>query len=260
MDATKKSNKASYNADITTLSYHFWDISRSESEFRKLEHALNETWRLCGLLKSIIVVNRIDPCIDEFAQKNSNVDIQVENNLKPGELWSLSYDSIANMYKRFDTKFVLTIQTDGYPLREGLSDFVGKWDFIGAPQICDVWWKRLVSKVLRFCPMNGGFSLRSHECCCQAAYWWNKKYSLLGDCNLTIEDWFYTAYLPSKEKSYRKSMMFPDISTALDFSYEAIVPYRRKTKPLGFHNMKSKRILDSLGLYNRKYPVTCVIQ
>ena len=82
--------------------------------------------------------------------------------------------------------------------------------------------------------------------CEAASYWWNKKYSSLGDCNLSIEDWFYTAYLPSKEKSYRNSMLFPDISTALSFSYEAIAPYRRNTKPFGFHNMASKWILDSM--------------
>jgi hypothetical protein len=236
------------NMEVTTLSYHYWNERDSECEFKKLEYALNETWRFCGLLKGVIVVNRVDPWVEKFAEAHRNIDLQVEESLKVGSLWSLSLDSIVNMYKRFNSNYVLTVQTDGYPLREGLNDFVGKWDFIGAPHICDVWWKRLASDVLQFRPMNGGFSLRSRECCEQVSYWWNKKYSHLGDCKVTIEDWFYTAYLPAKEKSYKRAMKFPDVASAVDFSYEAISPYKRSRLPFGFHRMHARNVLTSIGL------------
>ena len=234
--------------NVTTLSYHYWDIGRSKEAFRRLEHALRETWRHCGKLKAVIVVNRVDTWVESFAEQHSNVDLQVEPCLTPGKLWSLSHDCIANLHRRFDTDYVLTIQTDGYPLREGLSEFIGKWDYIAAPHICDVWWKRLASDVLQFRPMNGGFSLRSHECCEQVGYWWNRKYHELGDCHETVEDWFYTAYLPRMERSYRRAMRFPCISTALEFSYEAIGPWKRHRLPFGFHRMDSREILRSAGL------------
>ena len=236
------------NSAVTTLSYHYWNEGRSELEFKKLEFALAETWRHCGFLKGVIVVNRIDDCVKKFAERHSNIDIQVEPALTPGTLWSLSLDSIANMHKRFNTEYVLTIQTDGYPLRSGLDEFVGKWDYIAAPHICDVWWKRLASNILRFRPMNGGFSLRSHDCCDQVGYWWRKKYNSLGDCHDTVEDWFYTAFLPAKERSYKSAMRFPDISTALSFSYEAIGPWNRSKLPFGFHRMDSREALIKAGL------------
>lgn len=236
------------SADVTTVSYHYWNREASQAKFEQLEFALRETWRHCGMLKGVIVTNRIDPWVADFAERYSNVEIQIESMLKPGELFSLSLDSIANMYKRFDTRYALTIQTDGYPLRRGLNDFVGKWDYIGAPHICDVWWKRLASDILQFRPMNGGFSLRSHECCEQAGWWWQHKYHTLGDCHYSIEDWFYTAYLPQKEKSYKKAMRFPGQAQALEFSYEAIGPWKRNKLPFGFHRMDSKAILERCGL------------
>ena len=236
------------NPAVTTISYHYWDRVRSPVEFKKLELALEETWRHCGSLKGVIVVNRLDDCVIKFAERHSNIDVQVDPALVPGTLWSLSLDSIANMHKRFTTEYALTIQTDGYPLRSGLDEFVGPWDYIAAPHICDVWWKRLASNILRFRPMNGGFSLRSHECCDQVGFWWKEKYNSLGDCHETVEDWFYTAFLPSKERSYKNAMRFPDVSTALTFSYEAIGPWRRDKLPFGFHRRDSKEILTGAGL------------
>lgn len=236
------------NLDVTILAYHFWNKDRYAQEFAKISHAFLESWKYCGNQKSVLVVNKVEKCVEDFASLHNNLSIQIEPRLIPGKIFSLSDDCNSRLSTRFDTPYVLTIQNDGWALRSGLNEFIGKWDFIGAPHIRDKWWLKIASQLMNFHPMNGGFSLRSHECCELVSFWWNKKYHQMGDCLSSSEDIFATQFLPKAESSYRKKMKFPRVSDAIKFSYQMMEPYQRDVLPFGFHNINSLNELTRCGL------------
>ena len=235
---------------VTVLAYHFWESEKYVQEFDRIARSFLETWKHCGNLKSVLVVNKIERCIEDFAAQHAHLSIQCESRLIPGNIFSLSNDCNSRLYTRFDTPYVMTIQNDGWPLRSGLEEFVGEWDFIGAPHIRDRWYLRVASSLMKFHPMNGGFSLRSHECCEQVAFWWNGKYKSIGDCLSASEDIFTTQFLPKNEPAFKRVMRFPNVSTALSFSYQKIEPYQRQKLPFGFHNLESLVELRRRGLIN----------
>ena len=221
---------------VTVLAYHFWEKSGYEDAFAKIRHAFEETWRHCGRLKSVLVVNGIAPCVERFVAENENVEVQVEPSLVPGKIFTMSADMNGRLWKRFQTPFVLIVQSDGFPLRPGLDDFIGKYDFIGAPYIRNTWWKQLVARVLNCHVQNGGFSLRSRAVCEAAAHFWNSKYAALGEFADSSEDLFYTKFLPLHERSYRRRFRLGHYKESLLFSYDAIVPVETPAAlPFGFH-------------------------
>lgn len=232
-------------AKVTVLAYFFWNDDGAPEAFGKIAYALEQTWRWCGHLRSVLVVNKRHECVERFGAEHDDVTVQVEPTLQPGSLYSMSVDCISRLHSRFETDYVLIVQDDGYPLRAGLEEFVGMWDFVGAPHVRNRWYLHLASRLLGFHPMNGGFSLRSKLCCEAAARLWTEKYHVLGDCPDTCEDWFYTGYLPKHEPSYKRQMRFPDVRTALRFSYEYLgQKYSIRGIPLGFHREKA---LEQLG-------------
>lgn len=227
------------NADVTVLAYHFWKPDGYEAAFAKVKHAIEETWRHCGFLKTVIVVNERHACVTEFEESHPNVEIQVEPSLVPGDIHTMSVDCNSRLYKRFSTPYVLIVQNDGYPLRSGLEEFVGRYDFIGAPYVRDVWWKNLICRIFNRWTQNGGFSLRSRRICEAAAKYWNEKYSKLGPCVNSSEDIYYTQFLPVHERAYRKSFRLATNRESLRFSWDPIVPVPcPRTQPFGFHGKK----------------------
>lgn len=238
----------SCESKVTVLAYHFWEDEGYDDAFAKVAKAFGETWCHCGKLESVVVVNKVRPCVEKFAAANPQLSIQVEPRLVPGRIFTMSEDCNSRLYTRFSTPYVLIVQNDGWPLRGGLENFTGLWDFIGAPYVRDIWWKRLVANLIGFHPMNGGFSLRSRRCCEEVAKYWNGGYHRMGDCHFSSEDLFVTHFLPKHEPEFRRAMRFPDVRTALAFSYEEIgLPYTGRTKPFGFHR------LDSLEMLLRKF-------
>ena len=231
-------------SDTTILAYHFWTDDGFEESFEKIAHAFVETWKMCGLLKSVVVVNKIQPCVSRFANEHPNLEIQVEPRLIPGQMFTMSEDCNSRLYFRFSTDYVLIIQNDGWPVRSGLDEFVGRWDFIGASLVRNRWYIRLYTRVFDLHLLNGGFSLRSRRCCELAAYWWNTKYHVMGDCHDSIEDVFYTQFLYKKERSYRREMRFADVANAYLFSYEFLAPGKIRHCPFGFHQIRSLRELE----------------
>lgn len=227
--------------EVTILAYHFWKKDGYEDAFAKIEHAFCETWRHCGRLKSVLVVNESAPCVERFASENANVEVQVEPSLVPGKIFTMSADMNGRLHNRFTTPYVLIIQNDGYPLRRGLDDFVGKYDFIGAPYVGLQPWKRFVAWLTNYHVQNGGFSLRSRRICEAAAKYWNEKYHSLGDCEAASEDIFYTGTLVKKEGRYRRSFRLATSRESLMFSWDAIVPIPPpKEVPFGFHGEKAR--------------------
>lgn len=231
-------------SDVTVLAYHFWGREGYETAFEKIAHAFNETWRHCGLLKSVLVVNETAPCVERFVAEHANVEVQVEPSLVPGDIFTMSADMNGRLYMRFATPYVLIIQGDGYPLRPGLGEFVGKYDFIGAPYVGLQWWKTLVAWAMNYHVQNGGFSLRSHAICRAAAWHWNRKYHALGNCKAASEDIFYTETLVKRERRYRRAFRFASSRESLAFSWDAIVPIPKPKKlPFGFHRESTVEIL-----------------
>ena len=225
---------------VTVLAYHFWDAARFDVQFDFLESAIWETWRHCGALKTVLVVNRITPRLEAFAAAGAGrVTLDLCEALTPGSLYSMSVDCSQNLHRRFETEHVLIVQNDGFPIRPGLETFVGAYDFIGAPYVRNTWRNRLVCNALNCWVSNGGFSLRSKRICELASYYWQKKYFKLPDCRKTSEDIFYTETLPLRERAYRRSVRIADYSHALAFSYDAAFPYGGATPPFGFHGPKA---------------------
>ncbi len=226
--------------DVTILAYHFWNANGYEDAFSKIAHAFMETWRHCGKLKSVLVVNECAPCVERFAAENPNLEIQIEPSLVPGKIFTMSADMNGRLFRRFKTPYVLIIQGDGYPLRPGLLDFVGKYDFIGAPYVGLQWWKGLAARLTNYHVQNGGFSLRSRAICEAAATYWNEKYKDMGDCVAASEDIFYTGTLVRRERRYRRLFRFATTHESLRFSWDAIVPIPKPdVLPFGFHGKKS---------------------
>ena len=243
-----KSNQL-VNAEVTVLAYHFWTREGYGAAFAHVQHAIEETWRHCGALKTVLVVNERQPCVDTFAASHPNVEVQEEPSLVPGDIHTMSVDCNSRLYTRFKTPYVLIVQNDGYPLRDGLRDFVGRYDFIGAPYVRDVWWKRLVCRLFSCWTQNGGFSLRSRRICEAAAKLWNEKYSKMGKCANSSEDIFYTQFLPLHDRAYRRTFRLATNRESLRFSWDAIVPIPQpKDLPFGAHGEKSLAALPGNSL------------
>lgn len=222
--------------DVTVLAYHFWGDSGNDAAFSRVECAIRETWLRCGMMKTVVVTNRATSRIGAFAAAFPSVDVQVEPSLVPGRIYSMSADCNGKLATRFVTPYVLIVQNDGFPLRDGIDPFVGKYDFVGAPYVRNVWWKNAVANALNLHVMNGGFSLRSHEICDRAAFHWKRKYHSLPDCDAVSEDLFYTKTLPLHERDYRRTMRLASHREALAFSWDALVSIPQPAAmPFGFH-------------------------
>ena len=239
---------------VTVLAYHFWEEEGYAEAFAKVAHAFEETWKHCGELKSVIVVNQAADCVREFAARHSNVEVQVEPSLVPGKIETMSADCNSKLYSRFTTPYVLIIQADGYPLRPGLEEFVGKYDFIGAPYIRNVWWKNLIAGILGMWCSNGGFSLRSKRICEAAARAWASKWQYKHPCQKTVEDLFYTQTLPLTSLAYRFKFKLANNREALRFSYDPIVEHHPQVPPFGFHREKPRTKKYELAIAHRVCP------
>ena len=234
---------------VSVLAYHFWEEDRFDTEFVFLECAILKTWRFCGMMKTILVVNLVTKGLKTFAERYAGwVEIQIEPSLIPGNIFTMSADCNCRLHSRFSTDNVLIIQNDGFPIRCGLDEFIGKWDFIGAPYVRNKWWLQAADKVINCRVCNGGFSLRSHKICEMASFYWNKRFKSFPDCRETSEDIFYTQTLPNKVRAYRKCVQLPRYSDAIRFAYDAIFPYTEPIVPLGFHGPRAFKILHDMNL------------
>lgn len=226
--------------DVTVIAYHFWEEAGSDAAFKRIECAVRETWLQCGMMKTVLVLNKATEYVQAFARCFPSVTLQLERSLVPGCIFTMSADMNGKLHSRFSTPYCLVVQNDGFPLRPGLDAFIGKYDFIGAPYVGLQWWKQAVARLTNYHVQNGGFSLRSHAICEAAARYWNEKYHFLGDCTAASEDIFYTGTLIKKERAYRRAFRLATSRESLTFSWDAIVPIPRpETLPFGFHGEKA---------------------
>ena len=185
-----------------------------------------------------VIKQRTDELL-AFADRFDRVEIQVEPSLIPGNLYTMSADCDGKFAERFATEYLMVIQDDGFPLRPGLGEFLGKWDFIGAPYVRDKFLPRLAARLLNLWTSNGGFSIRSKRMCDLAAKYWREEYHAYPDCHAVGEDAYYTETLIWKRREYRRTMKFADNRSAIRFAWDAIVPFDVKELPFGFHRAKT---------------------
>lgn len=223
-------------SDVTVVLYFYWKAEDAPSRWPEFEGAILETWRNCGLLKTVVVSNAQHACVGEFACRFKNVKVQIEESLVPGSLRAMSIDCDLRLYSRFDTDYVLIVQNDGFPLRKGLDEFVGRYDYIGAPWVAHATCFDLYPYP-KFSVGNGGFSLRSRRLCKTASAYYKKWFSklpfwwyLLGD------DTFYCKTLRYWFPSIRKEFKWASPTEASQFSVECNTDFLGKDDlPFGFH-------------------------
>lgn len=225
---------------VTVLSYYWGaDTENPDTQFYRIESAFRETWLQCGMLRSVIVTDRPTRQVEKFAELFPSVEIQVEPSLVPGDIFTMSQDCDGRFADRFSTEYLMVIQDDGFPLRPGLDEFLGKWDFIGPPYVRDKWLPRILARLLNLWTSNGGFSIRTHRMCEMAAEYWRKKWHKCRDPYIVGEDAYYTATLLKHEWRYNRTMKMADNRSALKFAYDIIVPQPIKDLPFGFHRAET---------------------
>lgn len=225
---------------VTVLAYYWGaDMESPDTQFYRIESAFRETWLQCGMLRSVIVTDRPTRQVEKFAELFPSVEIQVEPSLVPGDIFTMSQDCDGRFADRFSTEYLMVIQDDGFPLRPGLDEFLGKWDFIGPPYVRDKWLPRILARLLNLWTSNGGFSIRTHRMCEMAAEYWRKKWHKCRDPYVVGEDAYYTATLLKHEWRYNRTMKMADNRSALKFAYDIIVQQPIKDLPFGFHRAET---------------------
>lgn len=222
--------------DQVTLIVYAFPCDVDSAAFDWIECSVLQSWERLGSLKTVIVVHKCFDKVRRFAAVYHDwVDVQVEPSLVPGKIETMSADCNGQMHARFDTPYCLVIQDDGFPLRDSLDDFLGRYDFIGAPYVRISWWRNLICRSLGMWVSNGGFSLRSKRICEAAAEWWERKYAAMHPSPLTIDDLYYTKTLPLRHPSFRFKYRIAPNWAAIRFSYDALVNQPIREPPLGFH-------------------------
>ena len=240
----RKFRQSQHSRLMTLIAYAFPCDVESEA-FDWIECAVLQSWAVLGALKTTLVVHRDFCKVKQFAAAYPDwVDVQIETSLEPGKIETMSADCNNRLHSRFDTPYCLVIQDDGFPLQNTLDEFLGKYDFIGAPYVRIACWRNLVCRVLGLWVSNGGFSLRSKRICEAAAYWWNRKYRNLHPCEATVDDLYYTRTLPIHHPSFRFQFKIADNRAALRFSYDDIVKQPITKLPFGFHRASTFEALQ----------------
>ncbi len=225
--------------DLTILIYTFPRQGEEEASFGRIVESIERTWRLIGRMKTVIVADRDFDQVKGFVNANVDVvELQIEPTLVPGKIQSMSLDCIKRLYTRFSTPYVLIIQDDGYPLKSNIDDFVGRYDFIGAPIISDGW-KRRLAYAIGLGSFNGGFSLRSRKLCEYAskAFFRFYRHIFPEDHRHLGEDFYYTTllkFLPTTWFRFR----FPNEKEAFRFSVDLLgghVTPPSDADPFGVH-------------------------
>src|SRR5574344_1297635 len=220
--------------NVTLLAYFFWRDGRIETELPAMECAFLSAFRCFGLMKAVLVTNRITSRMKAFADRYQ-IELQVEPALDSADgVKALCLDSVAKMHTRFKTDYVLTLQTDGFPINSGLEEFVGPYDYIGAPFPGHIYWYDFYPYP-RYAVGNGGFSLRSHAIC-EASSVAYKKISRWVPYSQFIfgDDVFYCKTLPFFSPSWRRRFRYPEFDVAQRFSVGFDYPTPKRPS-LGFH-------------------------
>ena len=233
---------------VTVLIYHFWPDAIADERFSETEFAILQTWHCCGYLPVSIVCAKPCAALLAFAQKYDKITIWTSPGLIPGSVESMSYDCNGRLADYFQTKYVLVIQNDGFPLQKGLEAFLEKHNYWGAPLTRKTHWL-ILDKFVRCTAGNGGFSLRTRELCLEANRHWKKLERHIKTYYWKRDDIFYCLTLRLLSWRYFRLASLPSYQEALRFSYDKLVDIPPPTKlPFGFHGAPSFEILWKLFL------------
>ena len=227
-------------ANVTLVAYTF---PRCPEEFLQIEFAVRHTWRLLGRMKTVIIADHENPDLTAFKEEWSDIlDVQYESTLCPGTTSPMSLDCITRLHSRFATDYCLIIQDDGFPMRDNLSDFVGKYDYLGCSTYRSI--RKPLQRLIEFRKryiLNGGFTLRTKTICRLA----NEAYKMWIQQNgeptkVPCEDVFYTR-IARQFPFYEYALKFPTLAAAREFSvsdlYGSIDIHHISPMPFGFHDV-----------------------
>lgn len=217
--------------DVTLLAYFFWNDERIETEFDAMECSFRCAFRALGILPAVLVVNRATPRIEAFCSQ-FRIEIQTDLSLNDG-IRSLNMDCIRNLHKRFQTRHVLIIQTDGIIVSGNIKKFL-QYDYVGAPWPRD---KMTITKLPypKFGVGNGGLSLRSKRICRLASLIYRLVFWAFPYGWYFYEDLFYCYWVRLLAPVLFRRLSFPTVEIASEFSVEFPVN-ECDHKPLGFHS------------------------
>ena len=232
--------------NVTVIAYYFQSEKEFDSCFWRTEFALLKTFQTQGVMPAVLVTNLKTDALISFCDR-FNIDLQIAENLVPGKIKTLALDLVENLHSRFSTDYALIVQDDGFPMRSGLEEFVGKWDYIGAPWVHHTTYYDIYP--YKYCVGNGGFSLRSKRLCEIASrvykklfkhlpYWWY----ILGD------DTFYCKTLRFWFRNVVNDIKWPTPEEASCFSIECNQDYMPEDPPLGFHGAEGWHNLSELRM------------
>lgn len=224
---------------MVTLLIH--SFQPDEEMFYVNEFPILHTWKVLGRLPVVIITDQeTRPMADLRSRFPEDVTIKISPDLKRGDVLSLSRDCLNNLDRYFDTPYCLIIQDDGLPIRDNLGDFLGKWDYLGAPCVRDMPRQYVADIMLKDC-LNGGFSLRTYSLCAATTKawrtWGRRAQRLLGWT--ILEDWFYSIF-SRYNPIHRLRFRFPWAPQARRFAIMDILGGMdvRKLKfvPFGLHS------------------------
>ena len=237
-------------SEVTLLAYFVPPRDRLDERFPRLECAVREAWRHCGLLRTVIVVDRESAPVRAFADSipNGLVRVQAEPSLAPNRPEAAAADLNAKLAERVSTNLVLTVREDAFPVRPGLAAYMDGLDFVGAPRARGGWWARFVARLLNSHAMDGAFSLRSLKLARLVAEEWaargaGKPWRAAFDDGV-----FATRTLPRASFAYRRAVRFPEPSEAAVFCYDATGPAPGRGPPFGFRGAAAFKVLLDKGL------------
>jgi len=226
--------------DVTIIIYHFWPDNETDNRFQETEFSILQTWLWCSKLPVRIITNKRTQKMSMFAQEHGEVCIIESSRLIPGYLLSMSLDMVGHLSEYFQTKYVLIIQNDGFPLRRGLDPFLNNFTYWGAPFAKESWKQKLIEMFTSCSVGNGGFSLRHRDVCIEANRLWFKWAWLLKDTRWMTEDAYYCIMARILGSKYRQLISFPSRKEAFTFGYDSLtgVPVPRQL-PFGVHGASS---------------------
>lgn len=138
--------------NVTMLAFLYGDAATMRRFWPGVRRAIMQTWRVCGLLPTVIIISNITDELVEFEDQYENVHLHASkvpvNNL-------INSYPLFNISNAFNTPYVFEIHEDGFALKSDLPFF--------AAQVLDFCGSLSLFKGYYF--MNGGFSLRSHRLC-----------------------------------------------------------------------------------------------
>lgn len=237
-------------SEVTLLAYFVPPRDRLDERFPRLECAVREAWRHCGLLRTVIVVDRASEPVRAFADSipNGLVRVQEEPSLSPNRPETVAADLNAKLAERVSTNLVLTVREDAFPVRPGLAAYMDDLDFVGAPRARGGWWARVVARLFNSRAMDGAFSLRSLKLARLAADEWSARGAGKPWRAAFDDGVFATRTLPRASFAYRRAVRFPDPADAAVFCYDATGPAPGRVPPFGFRGAAAFKVLLDKGL------------